>query len=97
MESFSEPDDLFTETQSGLHAHGYNLIICQSNDWLDMEKDLARTLYGSRVDAVIAACTLSTTDFSHFDILTENDIPVLFYDRVPVQPYPACITILFIC
>jgi LacI family transcriptional regulator len=40
---------------------------------------------------VIAACTLFTNDFSHFDILTENNIPVLFYDRVPVQPYPACI------
>ncbi len=40
---------------------------------------------------MIAACTLFTNDFSHFDILTQNNIPVLFYDRVPVQPYPACI------
>jgi LacI family transcriptional regulator len=83
--------EVITTIQSGLHAHGYNLIICQSNDSIEMEKDLARTLYASRVDAVIAACTLFTNDFSHFDILTENNIPVLFYDRVPVQPYPACI------
>ena len=83
--------EVITTIQSGLHAHGYNLIICQSNDSIEMEKDLARTLYASRVDAVIAACTLFTNDFSHFDILTENNIPVLFYDRVPVHPYPACI------
>jgi LacI family transcriptional regulator len=83
--------EVITTIQNGLHAHGYNLIICQSNDSVEMEKDLARTLYASRVDAVIAACTLFTNDFSHFDILTENNIPVLFYDRVPVQPYPACI------
>lgn len=83
--------EVTTTIQNGLHAHGYNLIICQSNDSLDLEKDLARTLYASRVDAVIAACTMFTTDFSHFDILTENNIPVLFYDRVPMQPYPACI------
>jgi LacI family transcriptional regulator len=83
--------EVTTTVQNGLHAEGYNLIICQSNDSLQLEKDLARTLYASRVDAVIASCTLFTTDFSHFDILTENNIPVLFYDRVPMQPYPACI------
>jgi LacI family transcriptional regulator len=83
--------EVITTIQNGLHAHGYNLIICQSNDSVEIEKDLARALYASRVDAVIAACTLFTNDFSHFDILTQNNIPVLFYDRVPVQPYPACI------
>ncbi|OQP64291.1 PurR family transcriptional regulator [Niastella vici] len=83
--------EVITTVQNGLHAHGYNLIICQSNDSVDIEKDLARTLYASRVDAVIAACTMFTKDFSHFDILTENNIPVLFYDRVPMQSYGACI------
>lgn len=83
--------EVITTVQNGLHEHGYNLIICQSNDSVELEKDLARTLYASRVDAVIAACTLFTNDFSHFDILTENNIPIVFYDRVPVQPYPACI------
>jgi len=80
-----------TTIQNELHAHGYNLIICQSNDSVEMEKELTRTLYASCVDAVIAACTLFTTDFSHFDVLTQNNIPVIFYDRVPVEPYPACI------
>lgn len=83
--------EIITTIQNGLHAHGYNLIICQSNDSVQIEKDLTHTLYASRVDAVIAACTLFTTDFSHFDILTQNNIPVVFYDRVPVTPYPACI------
>ncbi|MEP6750410.1 MAG: LacI family DNA-binding transcriptional regulator [Bacteroidota bacterium] len=83
--------EIITTIQNELHAFGYNLIICQSNDSVKMEKELTRTLYASRVDAVIAACTLFTTDFSHFDILVQNNIPVIFYDRVPVRPYPACI------
>lgn len=83
--------EIITTIQNELHLHGYNLIICQSNDSVDMEKELTRTLNASRVDAVIAACTLFTTDFSHFDILAQNNIPVIFYDRVPVKPYPACI------
>lgn len=83
--------EIITTIQNELHRHGYNLIICQSNDSVEMEKELTRTLYTSRVDAVIAACTLFTTDFSHFDILTGNGVPLIFYDRVPVRPYPACI------
>ncbi len=83
--------EIITTIQNELHAHGYHLIICQSNDSVDVEKELTNTLYASRVDAVIAACTLFTTDFSHFDTLTQNNIPVIFYDRVPVKPYPACI------
>jgi len=83
--------EIITTIQNELHAHGYNLIICQSNDSVEVEKELTNTLYASRVDAVIAACTLFTTDFSHFDTLTQNNIPVIFYDRVPVKPYPACI------
>ena len=83
--------EIITVIQNGLHAHGFNLIICQSNDSVEMEKELADTLYASRVDAVIVACTLYTTDFSHFDVLTQNNIPVVFYDRVPANAYSASI------
>jgi LacI family transcriptional regulator len=83
--------EIITTIQNGLHAQGYNLIICQSNDSVEMEKDLAETLYASRVDAVIVACTLYTSEFSHFDVLLQHNIPVIFYDRVPVKPYPGCI------
>ena len=83
--------EVITVIQNGLHAHGYNLIICQSNDSVEMEKQLAGTLYASRVDAVIVACTLYTTEFGHFDVLTQNNIPVVFYDRVPKKAYPASI------
>ncbi len=83
--------EVITAIQNSLHPHGYNLLICQSNDSVEMEKELAQTLYANRVDAVIVACTLFTTDFSHFDILVENNIPVIFYDRVPLKSYPALV------
>jgi LacI family transcriptional regulator len=83
--------EVITTIQNELHAHGYHLIICQSNDSLEVEKELTRALHASRVAAVIVSCTLFTTDFSHFDVLTGNNIPVIFYDRVPVTSYPAVI------
>jgi DNA-binding LacI/PurR family transcriptional regulator len=81
--------EVITTIQNNLHKHGYNLIICQSNDSVSMERELAETLYSSRVDALIVACTLQTIDFSHFDKFVDHGTPVIFYDRVPVKPYKA--------
>ncbi len=81
--------EVITTIQNDLHKHGYNLIICQSNDSVSMERELTETLFASRVDALIAACTLQTVDFSHFDKFVEHQTPVIFYDRVPVDGYKA--------
>lgn len=78
-----------TEIQNLLHSKGYNLIIGQSNDDPLLEKEMADTFFSSRVDALIVACTLKTEDFSHFDIFTAHQIPILFYDRVPPESYQA--------
>ena len=83
--------EVITTIQNGLQKYGYNLIICQSNDSLDMEKELTEILLSSRVDALIAACTLGTTDFSHFDKFLQNGTPVVFYDRVPLNEQKATI------
>lgn len=81
--------EVITTIQNDLHKHGYNLIICQSNDTVSMERELTETLYASRVDALIAACSLQTVDFSHFDKFVEHNTPVIFYDRVPDESYKA--------
>lgn len=81
--------EVITTIQNQLHKHGYNLIICQSNDSLQMEKELANTMFSSRVDALIVACTLQTEDFSHFDVFVNNNTPLVFYDRVPTKTYNA--------
>lgn len=83
--------EVITTIQNDLHKQGYSLIICQSNDSLSMERELTETLYASRVDALIAACTLQTVDFSHFDKFLDQNTPVIFYDRVPVDNYKATI------
>lgn len=80
---------VITEVQKQLHNHAYNLIICQSGDDVLMEKELTNILYSSRVDAVVAACTLKTTNYSHFENLVKNSMPLVFYDRVPEQNFPA--------
>ncbi|MGX5817770.1 LacI family DNA-binding transcriptional regulator [Chitinophaga lutea] len=77
------PAAISTIIQNKLQEHGYNLIICQSNDSLEQEIALANTLYSARVDGLAVSATLYTTDFSHFDVFKQQHIPVVFFDRTP--------------
>jgi LacI family transcriptional regulator len=79
------PATISTVIQNKLHEHGYNLIICQSNDSYEQEVALVNTLYSARVDGLAVSTTLHTTDFSHFDIFKEQHIPLVFFDRVPLE------------
>lgn len=79
---------VITAIQNTVHEMGYDVIICQSKDSYPLEVEVVNALYGSRVEGLIASCTMYTTDFSHFKIFTDNHIPVVFYDRVP-KSYPA--------
>lgn len=74
---------VITAIQNTIHSLGYNLIVCQSNDSYSLEKELVNTLCSSRIEGVIVSCTMYTTDFSHFKAFTDNQIPIVFYDRVP--------------
>jgi LacI family transcriptional regulator len=79
---------IITAIQNTIHNMGFDLIICQSNDSYSLEVEVVNALYGSRVEGLIASCTMYTTDFSHFRVFTENHIPLVFYDRVP-KDFPA--------
>ncbi|MGH2642637.1 MAG: LacI family DNA-binding transcriptional regulator, partial [Chitinophagaceae bacterium] len=79
---------VITAIQNTVHSMGFELIVCQSNDSYPLEIELANVLYGSRVEGLIVSCTMYTTEFSHFKIFMENQIPLVFYDRVP-KNFPA--------
>lgn len=80
---------MITVIQNRLYEYGYHVILCQSNDSYKLEKELVNTLYSYRVDALIAAITLHTNDYTHFQSFIDRDIPVVFYDRVPTKDFPA--------
>ncbi len=82
------PSTAATAIQNKLHEYGYNLMICQSNDSVALEKELVNVLFASRVEGLIVSTTLYTEDFSHFDVFNKADIPLVFYDRVPID-YPS--------
>lgn len=79
---------VITAIQNQLHQARYNLIICQSNESPELERELVATLYTSRVEGLIVSLTQHTTDLSAFDTFSQNDRPLVFFDRVP-RSYPA--------
>lgn len=63
-------------------AKGYNVIISQSNDLLEKEKKIVHSLFSNRVDGLIASLSMQTNEFDHFQLFTNKNIPLVFFDRV---------------
>ncbi|MBI9057126.1 MAG: LacI family DNA-binding transcriptional regulator [Labilibaculum sp.] len=61
---------------------GYSVILTQSDDSVKKEKDIINTLLATRVDGVIAALGLKTKKYQHFEKLKEENVPLVFFDRI---------------
>ncbi len=61
---------------------GFNVIICQSNEIYEREVANSNTLLASRVDGVLVSITKETEDFQHLSNFMDNNVPVVFYDRI---------------
>ena len=62
---------------------GYNVIISQSNESHENEVRNAKALYDSRIGGLIVSLAMETKNADHFKLFTDNNIPVVFVDRVP--------------
>ncbi|MBN1598578.1 MAG: LacI family DNA-binding transcriptional regulator [Bacteroidales bacterium] len=76
----------FSNVISGIeeiaYESGYTVIICQSNEDYDKEKNIIHTLMSKRVDGILASVSKTTTNYDHFYELKNSNIPIVFYDRV---------------
>lgn len=63
------------------YQNNYNVLIVQSNESYMREVLDTQTLLGNRVDGMLASFSKETKDFSHFQQLIDNEIPLVFYDR----------------
>ncbi len=65
-----------------LSEEGYNLIISQSDDLLSKEQSNVDALLRVQVDGIIASIAKETTDYSHYERIINQNIPLIFFDRV---------------
>ena len=64
---------------------GYYVAIFQSKDSYHKEVENVRVLLSNRADGVIGCLALETKKFDHFLRFNDNNIPLVFYDRVPSE------------
>ncbi len=80
-------EDFFAGAISGIedvaNAHRYNVLIGQSNDNIEREKDIILAMKNQRVDGIIVSMSKHTKNLDHFKALEKYGIPVVFFDRVP--------------
>jgi DNA-binding LacI/PurR family transcriptional regulator len=64
----------------------YNVLISQSRDDPEREKQILETFRKYRVDGIIVSVSKNTSDYSPFEQLKDFNIPIVFFDRVPPIP-----------
>ncbi len=64
------------------YQNNYNVLVVQSNESYLREVLNTQTLLANRVDGMLVSFAKETKDFSHFQQVIDNEIPMVFYDRV---------------
>lgn len=62
--------------------NGFHVLIYITHENASKEVAFARHLLNGRVDGVIITLSQGTSDISHVNDLLENNIPVVFFDRI---------------
>ncbi len=64
------------------YKNDYSVMVFQSNESYKREVINTQAVLTNRVDGVLVSFSKETKDFSHFQKLVDNEIPVVFFDRV---------------
>ena len=64
------------------HDSGYNVMFCQSSESYVREVKAVETLLANRVDGILVSVSKVTDNFDHFRKIQDNDIPLVFFDRI---------------
>ena len=80
-------ENFFSRAISGIEdvafENNYNVLFGQSHDDVDKEKEIVGTFIKNRIDGLLVSLSKSTRNIDHFLKLTNYNIPVVFFDRVP--------------
>jgi LacI family transcriptional regulator len=61
----------------------YHVLIYLTHDDTQKEISITKLLQNGRVDGIIMSLSSGTEEFEHIQVLRENNIPLVFFDRVP--------------
>lgn len=68
--------------QEVANAMGYKVIIMQSNESIEIERQNLQAMFSSRVDGLIMAISRETNDYEHIKSVQKKGIPIVFFNRI---------------
>jgi DNA-binding LacI/PurR family transcriptional regulator len=87
----------FSSIISGIESvakeKGYYIVISSSNESFAKESESIENLLRTRVDGLIVCLSQETSQFSHFQELITDEIPLIFFDRVCEQLQVPIVTV----
>ncbi len=72
-----------TAIEETAYKKNYTVLLAQSHDDEEKERELVEKMKNHRVDGLIVSLAKNTSSFEHFERLKKYDIPVVFFDRIP--------------
>lgn len=74
-------------------SRGYFILLSSSYESMEKEIESVANLLKARVDGMIVCLSKETDRFDHFTYLIENEIPLVFFDRVCLPESVPCVVI----
>ena len=66
-------------------SQGYFILLASSNESMEKEIESVSNLLKARVDGMIVCLSRETDRYDHFKQLADNEIPLVFFDRVCME------------
>jgi DNA-binding LacI/PurR family transcriptional regulator len=83
-------EEFFSQAINGIEDvakdNKHSVLIGQSHDDIDQEKQIVVAMKNHRVDGLIVSISKHTKNYQHLISLEKYNIPVVFFDRVPDLP-----------
>jgi len=80
-------ESFFSSAISGIEdfakTMNYNVLVGQSHDDEQTEKQLVEAMTNHRVDGMLISVSKNTANYEHFEMLDDYNIQVVFFDRIP--------------
>ena len=65
------------------NENNYSVLIGQSHDNVEREKQIITAMKNQRVDGMIVSISKHTDNYDHLMMMEKYNIPIVFFDRVP--------------
>jgi DNA-binding LacI/PurR family transcriptional regulator len=83
-------EEFFSQAINGIEdvakQNKYSVLIGQSHDDVDQEKQIITAMKNQRVDGLIVSISKYTENYDHLTSMGKYNIPIVFFDRVPDLP-----------